>query len=263
MRNLSEKEMHAVSGGVRPRNVTDLAGMTVRPDRSQGTGVFQPAPVIGGGPLGGGGSSIPGGHGNGGLTAHQVAGIARIKNELGVDLTEYALMSPTLAQQIATATATYNFHFALDPKGSWLDRTDQVSGTVHIKSDYQNDPLTFVQQISHELGHVEHKVPVNAKQTTAEVFINQYLQNEGYSTLANERVRWEIKSKTGQDINVAGTASNTAVYDAEYARWANGQQTYSQAAQNIGAHYSQHEITQNMTYHDYYLSEYRRLGGRQ
>lgn len=75
------------------------------------------------------------------------------------------------------------------------------------------------------------------------------------------------KCAGGGDIHIAGKAGNRAFFDAEYPRWANGQQTYSQAASNIGTYYGQHENTTvnnvEKTYREHYISEHRRLGGHE
>jgi predicted TPR repeat methyltransferase len=78
----------------------------------------------------------------------------------------------------------------------------------------------------------------------------------------NVRIEHELKAAGGIEISIAAAAANRPVYEAEYQRFAHGQETMQQAAQNIGAHYSQHESSHGMSYHDYYQSEYRRLGGK-
>ncbi len=40
-------------------------------------------------------------------------------------------MWPTLTQEIANVTATWNFRFAYDPAGSHTNWNDQVSGTIN------------------------------------------------------------------------------------------------------------------------------------
>jgi hypothetical protein len=258
MRELRAEELHFVAGGLAP--ITDLPGMTVHPEGGGGSN----SPPPGGNPpspIGGGGGVAPKGGGN--ISTQAAAGIARIQSELGVDLTAYATMSPTLAQEIANATATWNFHFKWDSGSSFTDWNDQVSGTIYINAAYKNDDKSFVQQMTHELEHVAHRVSDRPSQTTAEVYISHYLETEGYCTLANERVQHEIKAAGGGDIRIAGAVGNRAYYDAEYDRVAAGQETSAQAAHNIGVYYGQNETTRGQSYDDYYRSEYRRLGGHE
>jgi hypothetical protein len=264
MRELSTEELHFVAGGrFPPLPPTTLEGITVRPPRGSGGSSFGPPPSVGGGSHGGGPSSSPNSGAGNGLTPQQLAGIARIKDQLGVDVTAYAKMSPSLAQAISTATSTYHFNF--DWQGdSHTNWSDQVNGTVSINSAAKTDMLYFLQQLAHELGHVDHRVADRASQTPAEVYVTHLLEAEGHATLLNESVQHEIYSAGGGDIHIAGKAGNRAFYDAEYSRWTSGQQTHSQATRNIGAYYGQHENTQGYpNYHDYYMSEHRRLGGYQ
>jgi hypothetical protein len=258
--------LHFVAGGLAP--ITDLPGMTVHPDPVRhDTLPYQPPHTNGGSHDGGG---RPGGPANGGIngggniSTQAAAGIAKIKAAYGIDLTTYAHMSPTLANAIALATASYHFDFKWD-EGSHTDWAGQVNGTISIAARYANDPNSFVQQMTHELEHVAHRVSDDPRNTPAETYVSHYLDTEGYCTLANERVRSEILSKGGGDIRIAGLAGNAPAYNAEYARWANGQEAYGQAAHNIGAYYGEHEFTtsggQQMKYHEYYMNEYHRLGG--
>jgi hypothetical protein len=192
-----------------------------------------------------------------------VAGISRIKDQLGIDLTTYAQMSPSLAQAISTATATFDFQFEWRAGPSTTVWTDGSHGKITIDGAYANNTGAFLQQIAHELGHVGWHVQDNTR-GGADYFIKAHLEGEGYATLMGERVNHEIRAASNVEISVASSnvAENRPMYDAEYARWVGGQETMQHAANKIGAHYSQHETTRGMTYHDYYLSEYHRLGGR-
>jgi hypothetical protein len=267
MRELLAEEMRVVAGGLKPQQPITLRGFTVRPPRPAHQSLPYHPPSTGGGQNhggGGGGGRAHVGASGGGLSPQTMAGISRIKDQLGVDLTAYAQMSPTLAQAISLGTATFNFDFKWD-NDSHTNWSNQVSGTISINSAAKTDMPYFVQQIAHELGHVDHRVADRASQTPTEVYVSHYLEAEGYATLANERIQHEIYASGGGDIHIAGKVGNRAFFDAEYSRWANGQQTYSQAASNIGTHYGRHENTTvnnvEKSYHEHYISEHRRLGG--
>jgi len=266
VRELLLEEMGRVAGGVKPQAPINLRGFTVRPPRPAMETLPYHPPTRGSGGVGGGGRAVHMGQAGGGPSPQTTAGIARIKDQLGVDLTAYAQMSPTLAQAISTATATYHFDFKWDA-GSHLNWVDQVSGVISINSSAKTDMLYFVQQIAHELGHVDHRVSDRASQTPSTVFVSHYLETEGYATLINERVQHEVLAAGGGDTHIAGKAGNRAFYDAEYSRWATGQQSYAQAASKIGDFYGQHENTTvngvEMKYSDHYISQHRMLGGRE
>jgi hypothetical protein len=266
VRELLAEEMRFVAGGLKPQDPVNPGGITVYPDPGSGGGGLPYSPPSTGGGQGGdgGGGGHSGGSGGGGLTSQQLAGIARIKAQLGVDLTAYAQMSPTLAQEIANATATWNFNFAYDPAGSHLTWNDQVSGTIYINSAYQNNINQFLEGLSHELGHVDHSVWENPVNVTSQQYVNDNLISEGFATLSNERVQHEILAASGVDIGISGNQANRATYDAEYARYSSGLEGMTQAATAMGTVYGQSELAMgNVNYHDYYLNIYHQLGGTQ
>jgi hypothetical protein len=126
-----------------------------------------------------------------------------------------------------------------------------------------HNSAAFLQQIAHELGHAGWHVSDNTR-GGAEHFIKTHLEGEGYATLMGERVNHEIRTASNIEISIASSdvSANRPFYDAEFAQWSGGFKTMQQAANKIGEHYSRHEVTRGMSYHDYYLSEYHRLGGR-
>lgn len=266
MRELSAEEMMCVSGGLRPQDPTNPGGIIVHPDPGQGGGggglPYNP-PGTGGEQHGGGGSSSSGGAG-GGLSSQQTKGLAVIKAGLGIDLTPYALMSPTLAQEIANATSSYSFDFAFASGGSKVNFTTSVSGTIVIDSSYQNNVLNVVQQLSHEFGHMEHPVSLDPKKVTSDQYVQANLTGEGYATISNERIQHEILAAGGQDIRVAtnNEAATRPLYDAEYAKYTQGHELLEEAAENIGKIYGQYEQTgDHMSYNDYYRQYYSNHGG--
>jgi hypothetical protein len=202
---------------------------------------------------------------SGGLSSQALAGISRIKDQLGVDLTAYAQMSPTLAQEIANATATWDMSFAYDPKGSYLKWDDQVKGTIYINSEYKNNINDFVKGMSHELGHVDHRAADNASKVTSQQYVNEKLLSEGFATLSNERVQHEIYAASGGtiDIGISGNVANRASYDGEYTRYANRQATMLQAASAMSVKYGELErVADGRTYGKYYLDDYYSQGGK-
>jgi type VI secretion system secreted protein VgrG len=270
VRELLAEEMRLVAGGLKPLPPITLRGFTVRPPRPTNQTLAYHPPSTGGEQHhggGGGGGRVHVGAAGGGLSPQAIAGISRIKDQLGVDLTTYAQMSPTLAWEIASATATWNFNFAYDARGSRLEWDDQVKGTIYINSAYQNDIDALIRGMSHELGHVDHKVSDDPLKVTPQQYVNNNLVSEGFATLSNERVQREILAAGGRNIGISGNEANHAFYDAEYERFANRQISMQQAAITIGAHYGQHELAkaaggENVSYNEYYLRQYHDKGGR-
>lgn len=268
MRELLAEEMDLVGGGLKPLPPITLRGFTVRPPRPENqTLPYHPPSTGGSGSSGGGGGRVHVGAPGGGLTSQAVAGISRIKDQLGVDLTAYALMSPTLAQEISNATATWNFNFAYDSTGSRVEWEDQVRGTIYINRAYQNDMDGFVRAISHELGHVDHRVSDDPAKVTSEHYVNNNLMSEGFATLSNERVQHEVLAAGGRNIGISGNEANRAFYDTEYERFAKGEISMQQAASAIGFHYGSHERVKTsdgreVPYSEYYLRYYQEHGGR-
>ncbi|HWX65713.1 MAG TPA: hypothetical protein VNZ27_04710 [Rhodanobacter sp.] len=262
MRELLKDEMRFVSGGLVPEPPVDLGGVTVHPDPSGGGG--------GGGggatppPSGGGGGSS--GSSGGALSASQASGVARIKAELGVDLTTYAQMSPTLAQEIANATATYNWQFDFSANGSSCaySATSTVEGTIHIDSAYQNNPAAIVEQLSHELSHIDHRVWDDPHKVTSQQYVSDYLTAEGYATLSNEQVRNDILTAHGGDIGVASAdkPDTLPLYDAQYARVVANAYYTNDAAVQIGKVYGQYEhVPDGRSYSQVFLENYHNGGG--
>ncbi len=267
MRELSAAEMMCVSGGFIPT----LPPTVVHPDPGSGGGGssgggYSP-PGTGSDPSGGGGHS--GGNGGGGLSTQQKNGLARIQAELHIDLTAYAQMSPSLAQAISNATATYDWHFDFSADGSSCaySATNSAQGKIHIGSAYENDPLAIVQQLSHELTHIDHRVWDNPATTTSQQYVKDYLTAEGYSTLANERVQHEILNASGGTINIGIASANPAatrpIYDAQYARVAANSYYAPDAAAVIGQAYGQYESAGGKSYTQIFMDNYHSGGGKQ
>jgi hypothetical protein len=133
-----------------------------------------------------------------------VAGISRIKDQLGIDLTTYAQMSPSLAQAISTATATFDFQFEWRAGPSTTVWTDGSHGKITIDGAYANNTGAFLQQIAHELGHAGWHVQDNTR-GGADYFIKAHLEGEGYATLMGERVNHEIRAASNVEISVASS----------------------------------------------------------
>lgn len=264
MRELLLDELRFVAGGLLPQDPVDLGGITVHPNPGQGGSLPYSPPSTGPDSGGGGGSSNPGGTA-GGLTTQQKAGLARVQAQLGIDLTAYAQMSPTLAQEIANATATYNFNFVYDPSGSKTVFTNSISGTIHIGSAYQGNADNIVQQLAHEFGHMEHPVAEDPSKVSADQYVRDNLTGEGYATIWNERVEHEILAAGGNDIRIAtgNEGANRPLYDSEYTSYSQGHELLQQAAQNIGAIYGQHEMAGGVSYETYYREYYYAHGGTQ
>jgi len=262
VRELLLEELCFVAGGFQPQDPVDLGGITVHPDPGQNGSLPYTPPSTGGDQHSGGASSSPGGS-SGGLTSQQKAGLARIQAQLGIDLTAYAQMSPTLAQEIANATATYNFNFVYDPSGSKTVFTNSVSGTIHIGSAYQGNADNIVQQLAHEFGHMEHPVAEDPSKVSVDQYVRDNLTGEGYATIWNERVQHEILAAGGHDIQIATSneAANRPLYDAEYTSYSQGHELLSQAAEHIGTLYGQHETAGGTSYDAYYRQYYYAHGG--
>lgn len=262
MRDLLAKELHFVAGGFKALPPVTLDRIIVRPPRPVSQALPYHPPSTGREVHNGGGARAPVSAPGSGLSTQVIAGISRIKDQLGVDLTTYAQMSPTLAHEISTATATWNFRFAYDAAGSHLNWDDQVKGTIYINSAYQNNISLFVRGMAHELGHVDHAVRLEPSQVTSQHYVNENLVGEGFATLSNLRIRHEILAAGGIDIGLSGNEANHALYEAEYSRFSNRQVGMPQAAAAIGVIYGHNELAgPGMSYHDSYLKYYREHGG--
>lgn len=265
MRELSAAEMMCVSGGLIPT----LPPTVVHPDPGSGGGGnsgggYSP-PSTGPDPSGGGSSS--GSNPGGGLSSSQAAGVLRIKNELGIDLTPYAMMSPTLANSISIATATFNWHFAYSSNGSSAaySATSSVEGTIYITDQVQGNVMGLIQQLSHELGHVDHRVYDDPTKVSSTQYVNDYLKGEGYAVINNERVRHEILSASGQDVLMASADPKTTapLYESQYNRLTSGQATLDQVVTSIGNTYGAYEhVSDGRTYRQVFLDNYHSGGGK-
>ena len=287
MRVITQNELRKIGGGLtkQPSKLPQL--ISKKPWEGYSPDVLPPVvtlpPVIvtgsgsGSSSSGGGGGAPspqqPPGNGGGttappaGTLSHSAQdGVNLVKADLGIDITSFVAASPTLAEELSYAvdSANWKFYFAQGSSNAAATDVSGISGTIHIDSNYEGNINDIVQQLSHELGHVEHWVYDDAKSVTSQQYIGDYLTGEGYAAMSNEAIRHEIITNMGIDVGEAtGDTSGHAAnyYEQEYENYVNVTGNLHDAAVAAGNTYGAYESSGGISYHQIYENYYVADGG--
>lgn len=168
---------------------------------------------------------------------------------LSTDAVTMAEKSPSLVSQLRTLEESgWKVESGAAGGGSYADSSTK---TITLDQDILSDPERAVRVLAHEVGHgLDSSI---ADQSTKAKFVADSLAMEGRATLNNYRVRDEIMAAGGDDIGIAGNATNHPSYAAVYAQYQKDGDAEA-AAYAIGAIFGQGERTSTtqQPYADYY-----------
>lgn len=261
MRKLTMEEIELVAGGA-------LTSVNVTADRPPDNTPTNPPPNTGTDPgAGNNGSGGGSGTGSGGhMTTSQA--IHQVGTELGKDLASMASHSATLSKTL-TDLVNKGWHFKFHAGSSETDfwGNEGPAQTIYINQAYKANINQVVQQLSHELGHAEFVVMVNASAVTCSQYVAEKLDGEGHAAFYNAAVEHEIEVSTGIDIGMASAnpTVTSPLYANEYQQYLNNPYpselpiVYTAMANTYGAY---EHVSDGRTYRQFYTDDYYAHGGK-
>ncbi|SMG54998.1 hypothetical protein [Paraburkholderia susongensis] len=175
-----------------------------------------------------------------------------VANEVGEDVGRLVGKSPGLQADLKKLEdAGWQIEYGGVGNGSETDRLHKI---IKLDSNFQNNPLTLTEILSHEVGHAAYPYEPDYSSKTA--YVNGTLGDEAAATMSNIRTEREVLEHGGPDIGVLGV--NHAAYNRVYDQFIKDGNTTA-CREAIGLAFG-NEITSNtgQTYADYYGTWYEK-----